>query len=280
MISYKRPSTKLSDYAHSCIVQNQADMASKLSKSHQSDVTAFCTIKCNDILTKNVISQAIMSRYEYDVFDSIASLREKRDIWQYCQINHSRPDGHCLLYSIESSLKLQMFPPIKTDTESLLHAIYEEMSNHPERYTIFVVDYDLSVLTDGFIRYAKYKDYDTLFGDVVVRILANVLKMCFILIVETENGRIDFDVVEPDKKSSNHLFLHKRYDHYNGISPISRTPKNVAIDTLCNDPHGSELGYKTNSRCGGEVPLTTARGTAAQLTRPCSENGVPSLQPL
>ena len=74
--------------------------------------------------------------------------------------------------------------------------------------------------------YAKYKRYNSVFGDHVPMILANALNIDLILVEESIEGLFTIETVLSNCQDCKRtpLFLHKRPDHYNAIVPFSIEP--------------------------------------------------------
>ena len=122
-----------------------------------------------------------------------------------------------------SALKYQFLQNVDIDTNYLLDVISNELTQYPERYMCFIANNDANVFYDGFERYAKYKNHNSVFGDHVPMILANVLKIDLILIEESNDGLFTFETVQSNCQDCKRtpLFLHKRPDHYNVVVPLS-----------------------------------------------------------
>ena len=89
----------------------------------------------------------------------------------------------------------------------------------------FIENNDAKVFYDGFMSYAKYKQYNSVFGDHVPMILANALNVDLILIEESDEGLVTIETVQSNQDCRpTPLFLHKRPDHYNAIVPLSIEP--------------------------------------------------------
>ena len=89
----------------------------------------------------------------------------------------------------------------------------------------FIENNDAKVFYDGFMSYAKYKQYNSVFGDHVPMILANALNVDLILIEESDEGLVTIEAVQSNQDCRpTPLFLHKRPDHYNAIVPLSIEP--------------------------------------------------------
>ena len=139
-------------------------------------------------------------------------------IWNDCSVVKSPADGHCLLHSVVSSMKSQLFPPLETNTSALLSLIKNEFKSHPERYIRFIPGNKMSSFYRDFDRYAYSRIYDSKSVDIIPNILCNVFDMKLILFTG-QTGITDVYNIE-DGVTSFHFVLQKCGEHYDGIAPI------------------------------------------------------------
>ena len=144
---------------------------------------------------------------------------DNKSLWKFCQVTKSSADGHCLLHSVVSSLKLQLRPRVELSSTQLLEIIYDEITSHLDKYTYAVDNNDRRALFYGYHMYASYKIYDTDFGDLVTSFICNALNICLVIVTEDTNGNLSVHF-EKNHKGITPLFLHKVSKHYNALSPL------------------------------------------------------------
>ena len=179
---------------------------------------------CNDGFENMIIEDMYRNSAFNGVLESLIS--HKNDIWKYCEIHNSPADVHCLLHSVVSSLKYQFLHNVHIGTNYLLGVISNEISQYPEKYMCFIENNDANMFYEGFERYAKYKHYNSVFGDHVPMILANASKIDLIVIEGSFDDLFNFETVQQNcqdcKRSP--LFLHKRPNSYSAVVPFSIEP--------------------------------------------------------
>ena len=157
-----------------------------------------------------------------DPIEMIRSSFKTGVIWNDCSVVKSPADGHCLLHSVVSSMKSQLFPPLETNTSALLSLIKNEFKSHPERYIRFIPGNRMSSFYHDFDRYAYSRIYDSKSVDLIPNILCNAFDMKLILLTG-QTGITDVYNIE-DSVTSFHLILQKCGEHYDGIAPIVPEP--------------------------------------------------------
>ena len=192
-------------------------------KSPSSSIMFTISKICNGVTQNTIMQNLSRNSTCYGIYETVNKSLCTNELWNICQVYNSPADGHCLLHSVVSSLKHQLVPNVDIDTNYLLNVISYEISQHPEGYLGFIKNNDRSVLFDGFRLYAKHKQYDTVFGDHIPLILANVLNISLIIINESSDGLFKVETVQTNNECIR-LFLHKRADHYNAIIPTSLEP--------------------------------------------------------
>ena len=99
-----------------------------------------------------------------------------------------------------------------------------ELSVYADVYATNKENNDFGLLHEGFKMYASVKQYDTIFGDLVPIILCNALNVDCMIIIEDSRGIIKAEFIksaERGRATNKLIFLHKRGEHYNAISPKS-----------------------------------------------------------
>ena len=108
--------------------------------------------------------------------------------------------------------------------EALITSLQGEVSSNVIKYVGFLNDNSSLNLFSEMKWYVKWKVYDTLFGDAVPLILANVLQMNIILII-AENSTFDCHIVEYESNIAAHIensiFVYKVGEHHNAIVPLA-----------------------------------------------------------
>lgn len=134
-------------------------------------------------------------------------------------IVQSPGDGHCLLHSVVSSWKQQFscLPPI--DLECIRALIFIEAISRSARYTPFLENSG-SFIT-GLRKYLICKHYNQDFGDVVPVIISNSLQVRLDIVNEMFHGNTETITIFPSCRSTGILTVHRRGDHYNGLSHIT-----------------------------------------------------------
>jgi exonuclease III len=167
------------------------------------------------------------------------------------QINKSKGDGHCLLYSVDSSLCNQFpnFPPV--DIETIKARIFIETVKNTEYYLPFLQTSSKSALSAGLGDYLIKKQYNNDFGDLVPCIIANALSIKLNILDEDQTGYVNTVVITPHDQSKASLVLHRRSQHYNGITLFAavRTDRNIGL-------------------CYSSVEIKSLRPNATKITRP------------
>ena len=87
---------------------------------------------------KIVLNLEKINLNKIDPIEMIRSSFANGVIWNDCSVVESPADGHCLLHSVVSSMKSQLFPSNEINTSSLLSLIKNEFNSHPERYIRFI----------------------------------------------------------------------------------------------------------------------------------------------
>ena len=133
-------------------------------------------------------------------------------------------DGHCLLHSVVNSHNSQHPAAPKLTKEASITSLQGEVSSNVIKYVGFRIDNSSLNLFSEMKSYVKRKVYDTLFGDAVPLILANVLQMN-IIIIKAENTKFECHIVEYESNIAAHIensiFVYKVGEHYNAIVPLA-----------------------------------------------------------
>ena len=207
--------------------------------------------------------------------------------WKLYEISQSRGDGHCFLYSIISSMKSQHC--IYIDKTSLEKRINDECITNSHRY-MHVFEH-ISIFEYRMKDYIFNKIYDSLFGDILPHIVANIIGLP-IVIIQHNADRLTVQVFKNEigtSSSCKGVLLSKTGEHYNGLKflntpvyhakHISNTsdytpssPERVFVHSHSHPLMGkvddqSSICYRPN--------LTANKGTVHSPTREnCSENNV------
>ena len=112
-------------------------------------------------------------------------------------------DGHCLIYSFESSWTHQL-NTLSPQYNDILTKIENEVTINWSLYEPFVGSN--ANLQSSLQKYIVQKIYDQDFGDVVSYVLANAFAINIIILDELQDGTIDKVDVFPESRSSDHCF--------------------------------------------------------------------------
>ena len=145
--------------------------------------------------------------------------------WNHCEIKKSKPDGHCLLYSLQTAFRSQLSPPVECTPRQLLEIVQEEIGHHLERYLPAI---ELDELYNDYRMYAEFKVYDTDFGDLVSVIICNALDICLVMV--SDDG-LKVTIINESAKSAI-LFLCKSFKHYDGIVPCASSDRIASASSL------------------------------------------------
>ena len=133
-------------------------------------------------------------------------------------------DGHCLLWSLITSMKYQQHGSRSISMDELKAYVFCETINNADKYLPFVKDMSPRNLFSGLRAYLLSKCYNQDFGDIVIKVLANAFNVKLRILNEGQRFPID---IRPDRVCvSKCIYLHRRGQHYNGtvqVAPVSRT---------------------------------------------------------
>ena len=173
------------------------------------------------------------------------------DFKQFLVDNHlvitpSKGDGHCLIYSVISSLKGQLNK--STTPEEVKSQIYVESINNITHYLPFIKDASRGRFSTYLRQYILYKRYNNQYGDIAPLVIANALGVT-IKIIDEEGG--SSTSVSPRKPSTHSIYVHRTNDHYNGMtnnSPSEDGLRSVEVHRLqprLMDLHGTMPALNT-----------------------------------
>ena len=137
----------------------------------------------------------------------------------------SAMDGHCLLHSAVSSWNFQWLLPygVKIDLALLKSKIQQQTTNFSYRYLSFFLPTDKNTLLRNMNMYLQHKRNNTQFGDIIINILADALKINLKILDESVTSTsYRTELVTPKGHSSEFtIMLHRRGDHFNGVRMLS-----------------------------------------------------------
>ena len=205
--------------------------------------------------------------------------------WNLFRIVKSAPDGHCLIHSITTSLRVQHKRAV--DNDIILKSIQTETHSNIEKYKGFLEEYQKLKLIKHMKDYIYLKKYNTIFGDQVPLIIANALQLDIIIIEARENSWYPRIIAGPQGCSKTRVYIYKCREHYDGIGFTERMvglePPGSRIYFCKNDPQNtlviecgnSNLPTSTN-RAISQSPQDTGYQnndeTSANLLRICFWN--------
>ena len=155
--------------------------------------------------------------------DAALCMVNSRDFWDLYKINKSRADGHCILYSIISSLRSQH--GIIVTKSFLQEQIVEECIKNKHIYEyIFLSDGSSVDFATLVYAYVYGKTYGTLFVDILPEIIARRLSM-YVIVLYKHTGQFKYHLCPLISPAQNDkaVFLIKEGDHYNGLECV-KTP--------------------------------------------------------
>ena len=161
------------------------------------------------------------------------------------QVQKSPGDGHCLLYSVLSSIRSQH--DISVNIHDIIKLIKNETLCYYRLYDDFIDGEHPDKLLRGMNEYIYEKRYNSSFGDLVPDILANAMKIdVLILTKDGANYTCDFVYsthdITIDSSHRGVLMLLKDDDHYDGIV---RRP-NIVTENECTSNNGNAIVYPTS----------------------------------
>ena len=168
----------------------------------------------------NEYSKTHKHKFHSNYFSQISRrfLRQQlssREFWHAFKIVKSKPDGHCLVSSMSTSLRLQHGEIMNND--SLLNKIISETTENIRLYRAFQSPTQASSLQAQLNDYMERKIYNTCFGDCVPLIIANMLHINIILI---ENIGLMYSpkIITGSGNTHRYVYIYKRGEHYDGLS--------------------------------------------------------------
>ena len=133
---------------------------------------------------------------------------------QFCR-RRSRGDGHCLIYSIQTSLKGQLNRALCK--EDIFQRCRFELIRNQDKYTSYFTGKDLVLQFD---RYYQNREYNLQIVDIVLKVLANSLGIN-IIVADVKNNRVietTFSSEGPAMSSGNAtVYVFRDGDHFDGL---------------------------------------------------------------
>ena len=161
-------------------------------------------------------------------------------------------DGHCFLYAVITSFPYQLPYLPKLNLHQLKCDIFQETLENAGNYIPFCVPPSNFQLFSGIQKYLVHKSYSNQFGDLVVGITANILKLNIVVWDENHNGTIDklcYTYEENDQRGS--LNLHRKSDHYSAVAPrlrmVDPPPGSCTFGYTCTSSQQMRTVSTTNS---------------------------------
>jgi hypothetical protein len=129
-------------------------------------------------------------------------------------------DGHCLLYSILTSIEYQCNENVDIDLLKLKKCVLDEAIENRHLYKSFINDVE-GTFEELLYKYVFSKQYNTSFGDVVPYVIANALNIRLIIIDNYLDNNSNRLVTITNKELSNDvIIICRNNNHYNGIRPL------------------------------------------------------------
>ena len=127
----------------------------------------------------------------------------------------SKPDGHCLVSSMSTSLRLQHGEIMNND--SLLNKIISETTEIIGLYREFQSSTQTSSLQAQLNNYVERKKYNTRFADCVPLIIANMLHINILIIVNI-GLMYSPKIITRSGNTQRYVYIYKHREHYEGLS--------------------------------------------------------------
>ena len=144
---------------------------------------------------------------------------DNHTFWVKYFIKPSIGDGHCFIYSLRDSYNSQLKYMPNTNSSLLLKKLESETLKNARLYSTVIPNKSQAVLLEQMKQYIDYKNYKTLFGDMVPLIMCNALNINLIVISKRSTGYDVMTVNTGDKPGdetilSPHVVLMKCDEHY------------------------------------------------------------------
>ena len=129
-------------------------------------------------------------------------------------------DGHCLLYTVITSLYHQL--SINMDLHALKCHIFIEIVSNLDHYLGFLSN---GKLQSELRQYIIYKRYDTALGDILPLVIANCLLINLIILDERKSNTFQQITITPSRQTARGtITVHRSEDHYNGLRTSLHNP--------------------------------------------------------
>lgn len=147
--------------------------------------------------------------------DYALSIINSNAFWDSYHITKSYGDGHCLIYSIVSSLKSQH--DISLSPHLLLDSIKKECNDNKHRY-LSLFENELHFY-DEMNNYLVNKRYKLLFCDALPNIIANVVSLDIVIISDEDDWFTYCRIQQANEReiSSKVVLVYKKGLHYDGL---------------------------------------------------------------
>ena len=147
------------------------------------------------------------------------------------KVSKPKGDGHCFLHSLISSLKSQH--RIYINYNSLKNYIIDECGKSIGKYLDLFPKGSVEIFTHQMNEYVWHKKYNSLFGDILPFIAADIIGMPIVII--SHNGEIYTHQIIYKYNNSEHSIDHlpdvstiilKQGDHYDGLQFVQNIAYN------------------------------------------------------
>ena len=129
------------------------------------------------------------------------------------KISRSPGDGHCLLYSILTSITNQT--GFSINLNSLKSQVFIETVQRAQFYSTYIPHTEslLCLLHKYFLQ----KKYDTSLGDILPNIIANTLRINLSILNQSGNAFHKINILPTVATTDITVTIHRSGDHYNGL---------------------------------------------------------------
>ena len=166
-------------------------------------------------------------------------------IWIEYEICKSPGDGHCFIYSVLSSLNSRVDSDNIIQYKSLVNALRKEVIDNLKFYVSFTKGSSVDRLLGGKNAYIYHKIYDTFFGDIVLHVMANVLKIPIVIIHQYVDS-CGVSVVSQRENHSNdvtsYLLVFKTGKHYDVLTHVSSNSDPAVLKGTILDSNSTDNG--------------------------------------
>ena len=194
-----------------------------------SNTTAPCIQTCNSIANETRLANSMSDK----TFPSMNLSYQLNSFWNNYELIKSLGNGHCFIHSVVVSYNSQIVNKPSINGETLLNSIIRETISNSQRYVNYYDDECFDVLFSDMRKYVDHKQYNSLFGDIVLLIVVTVLQINIIIVEMDQNIIITTKITCPDDvRNCDHIYISKSGEYYDAIAPKQKTAVPSKSDTV------------------------------------------------